>query len=263
VNWLLDNWKTLFDGVAGAALLGIIGYLLKRWIEPKGPPSGLTAQGAKVSESPVASGTGNIQRVNSPNIYINPPNAAIQKPQAAEPKTVKPPHLLSAGLTRTVPILRTKEDKFYVHHDGRPAVLARFNNEPNEAGKGKQVTAKARIVYFDDNGEELCRLNDGCWLEERLNAKRFDYDESHELMLCSVIEGVLHAFTNVRVEENIYAEEDPGSDIWPVLRFTSGTVDVRLTNKYTGEVLNHSIYTLTIDPLKATLQTAAIIPERI
>jgi hypothetical protein len=252
VNWLLDNWKTLFSGVAGAALLGIIGYLLKHWFERKEPDSGLTAQGAKVSESPVASGTGNVQRVNSPDIYhINSPNVVIPKPHAEEPKPVKAPQRLSTGLIRTVPIRPTREDKFYAASNGTPAVLARFTNEPNESGKGVRVTAKARIVYCDDNGEELCRLNDGCWLEERLNSKNFDYDESHELMLCAVIDGVLHAFTNVRTQEN-YLD---GTGSVEIPRFTSGSVDVRLTNKYTGDVLNHSIYTLTAYPLKATLKT--------
>jgi hypothetical protein len=245
-------WEWVFSGV-GVLALGLI----IEWVRRRSHGDGITAQGAKVSESPVASGTGNIQRVNSPNIYnINPPNAVIPKPHAEDPKAVKSPQRLSTGLTRTVPIRPTGDDTFAVASKGASAVLARFTNEPNEAGKGVRVTAKARIIYFDDNGAELCRLNDGCWLEERLNAKTFDYDESHELMLCFVNEGVLNAFTNVRVQENIYAEEDPGTGAIPIPGFTTtGTVDVRLSNKYTGEVLNHSIYTLTTDPLKAMLKT--------
>jgi hypothetical protein len=247
MNW----WEWVFSGV-GVFGLGLIIEWLRRRSHSSRHDAAIAAQGAKVSESPVASGTGNVQRVNSPDIYhINSPNVVIPKPHAEEPKPVKAPQRLSTGLIRIVPIRPTREDKFYAASNGTPAVLARFTNEPNESGKGVRVTAKARIVYCDDNGEELCRLNDGCWLEERLNSKNFDYDESHELMLCAVIDGVLHAFTNVRTQEN-YLD---GTGSVEIPRFTSGSVDVRLTNKYTGDVLNHSIYTLTAYPLKATLKT--------
>ena len=265
MNWLIAHQQELIIGILASAIVAVAGYLLNLWFGSKRQPDGaaLTVQGAKVSKSPVASGRGNVQRVNSPNTniyHINSPTTTPTKPQAAEPKpvktqAVKTPQRLSTGLTRTVPVLVTQEEEMYEHQKGTPAVLVRFNNEPNEAGQSEHLTAKARIIYFDANGAELCRLNDGCWLEERLNAKTFDYDESHELMLCAVNDGVLHAFTNKRVQENMYAEDDPGMDMVPVHGFTSGTVDVRLSNKYTGEVLNHSIYTLTIDPLKATLKT--------
>jgi hypothetical protein len=256
VNWLLDNWKILFSGVAGTAAVALIGYLLKRLWEPKPQPSGLNAQGAKVLESPVASGTGNVQRVNSPDIYhIGSTQPVIPQPRSLEPKAAKPPKRLTTGLTRTLPVSVAQDDRFNVDVDGRPAVLAQFTNEPDEEGQNMQVTAKARVVYYDENDKELCRVNDGCWLRERLNTKTFGYDESHELILCSVLDGVLQAFTNVRTEENYYAEVDEGGDCLAIPGFTAGTVDVRLTNKYTGAVLNHSKYTLTIDPLKATLKT--------
>jgi hypothetical protein len=255
----LDNWKILFSGVAGTAVVAVIGYLLRRLIARTAEPSGqVTAQGGKVSDSPVASGTGNIQRVNSPTtIYnVSSPLPVIPEPRSPEPKPVKPPKRLTTGLTRTVSISIDLDDRFNADRDGRPAVLAQFTNEPDEAGQNMQVTAKARIVYFDENEVELCRINDGCWLQERLNSKSFDYDESHELILGTVVDDVLHAVKNVRTQENYYAEQDDGADGVAIPGFTSGTVDVRLTNKDTGAVLNHTKYVLTTDPLKATLKTA-------
>jgi Na+/alanine symporter len=72
MNWLFNNWQILFGGIAGTAVVALIGWGLKRLFDSNKEPSGqLTAQGATVSDSPVASGTGNSQRVNSPtNIFM-------------------------------------------------------------------------------------------------------------------------------------------------------------------------------------------------
>jgi len=64
----------LFDGVGGAALLALIGFLVNRFrSKEKRTPAGaaLTAQGAKVENSPVASGSGITQTINSPTTTVN------------------------------------------------------------------------------------------------------------------------------------------------------------------------------------------------
>jgi hypothetical protein len=68
MNWLSENYKWLFDGVAGAAALSLIGYFIHRFSQPKGQNgnAALNAQGAKVTNSPVASGSNITQTVNSP-----------------------------------------------------------------------------------------------------------------------------------------------------------------------------------------------------
>jgi hypothetical protein len=78
MNWLFNNWQILFGGIAGTAVVALIGWGLKRLFDSNKEPSGqLTAQGTTVSDSPVASGTGNSQRVNSPtNIFMGLPAAA-------------------------------------------------------------------------------------------------------------------------------------------------------------------------------------------
>jgi hypothetical protein len=262
VNWLSDNWKVLFDGVGGAALVALVGYALKRMRERNGeqPPS-LNAQGSKVLDSPVSGGTGNVQRVNSPDYYFGaaPPVATppvATPPVKVEPKPRKPQKRLTTGLTRVVPLSVNQDSVLCVDSKGgSPVILAQFMNEPDEAGQNEEVTAKVRIVYYDENGKEVGRVNDGCWLQERLNNKHFGYDESHELLLGTVFNGVFHSFVNKRSQENYYAEVDEGGDCVAIPDFQSGTVDVRLTNKYTGAVLNQSKYLVTANPLKATLQT--------
>ncbi len=59
MSWLSENYKWLFDGVAGAAVIAFIGYVVHRLLGSQDRQQGaaaLTAQGAKVTNSPVASG---------------------------------------------------------------------------------------------------------------------------------------------------------------------------------------------------------------
>jgi hypothetical protein len=84
VSWLSDNYKWLFDGFAGAAAVALVGYVVQRLFKPKPEPAAqetsLTAQGSKVTNSPVASGTGITQNVNSPTIHLNLSEPVKPKP---------------------------------------------------------------------------------------------------------------------------------------------------------------------------------------
>src|ERR1700674_2147049 len=85
MNWLSENYKWLFDGVAGAAALSLIGYFIHRFTKSKGQNgnAALNAQGAKVTNSPVASGSNITQTVNSPttiNLALGEPTIAPRSP---------------------------------------------------------------------------------------------------------------------------------------------------------------------------------------
>jgi hypothetical protein len=77
VKWFAENYKWLFDGVGGAAVLAIIGYMIHRYRRSGGRKGSavLTAQSAKVVNSPVASGSGITQTINSPTINLSLPEA--------------------------------------------------------------------------------------------------------------------------------------------------------------------------------------------
>jgi hypothetical protein len=63
MNW----WEWVFSGIG----VLIIGFFLERWRRSSQRKAILTAQGAKVTNSPVASGSGIIQTVNSPVVTVN------------------------------------------------------------------------------------------------------------------------------------------------------------------------------------------------
>jgi hypothetical protein len=76
--WLSENYKWLFDGVGGAAVLAAIGYAIHRFRRSRHRQgsAALTAQGANVVNSPVASGSGITQTINSPTINLSLPEVS-------------------------------------------------------------------------------------------------------------------------------------------------------------------------------------------
>lgn len=67
MNSLSENYKWLFDGVGGAAVIAAIGYIVHRFLRsPNRGDAVLTAEGSNVNSSPVASGSGINQTINSP-----------------------------------------------------------------------------------------------------------------------------------------------------------------------------------------------------
>lgn len=98
MQWLSD-YKWLFDGVAGAAAIAILGYFFRKWWsrsrDQQDQQSILTAQGAKVANSPVASGSNNTQTVHAPTIHAHtvhyghdPSSPAVSPAQNAIPSAI-------------------------------------------------------------------------------------------------------------------------------------------------------------------------------
>jgi hypothetical protein len=135
VNWFSNNWKLLFEGVGGTAAVAIIGYVCKLlfWPQSSGQDANLTAQGARVSDSPVASGSDIIQTVGGTHHHHYPP-AVVSQPPAIElePAPERPrPNLRMAGGKKI--LVRTGLDGvFYQSEVGRAqgeAVVAHVTND--------------------------------------------------------------------------------------------------------------------------------------
>jgi hypothetical protein len=41
MKWLADNYKWLFDGIGALVIIGVVGYLLRRFMRAAGPASHL------------------------------------------------------------------------------------------------------------------------------------------------------------------------------------------------------------------------------
>ncbi len=78
MNW----WEWVFSGI-GALILGLFLEWLRKRSRPSSQEATLTAQGARVSDSPVAAGSGIIQNINSPTtvVHLHPERTASARPR--------------------------------------------------------------------------------------------------------------------------------------------------------------------------------------
>jgi len=79
VNWLSGNYKWLFDGFAGASVIALVGWLLKTARRSQ-PQTGTKIGNSRVTGSAVATGSHNLQNVNSHNINVTLPVLASGAP---------------------------------------------------------------------------------------------------------------------------------------------------------------------------------------
>jgi hypothetical protein len=175
VNWLSDNWRLLFDGVGGTAVVTFIGYLCKQWWESRHRPSGegatLMAERATVSDSPVASGSGNTQNINSPTtINVSLPHPSpVQAATALQPQP-KPRHNIEFIEAKSVQAHSgVKDGKIHESPQGLGEFhvgVVCFRNEPVVGKRVQEPTLKSHIIYKGKNGEEITDVPRGVWLGE-------------------------------------------------------------------------------------------------
>lgn len=187
MRWVSENYKWLFDGIAGAAVIAVIGFLVHRFLGPKDQQQAATlaAQGAKVTHSPVASGYGISQVVNSPTVNVSIPSPTTPVPQEEKEQ----PPCLSFVQARSVLL---HQSNIGVWHEASSnlgqahrGLVAQFRNRPNTVGqqapKARSVTASL-IFKSHDSPEEL-HINHAVWLGRYEHFTSFQSGETHQLLL--------------------------------------------------------------------------------
>jgi hypothetical protein len=194
VNWLSDNWKLLFDGVGGAAAVAIIGYVCKRWLWPQPPEQGanLTAQGASVHESPVASGSGITQTIGDTHNHFYP-LASAAAVESTPPSPPPQPRLdESASLTplpaREVLVHLDRGTLYEASTDlesARKAVALPFKNvsKPTRQQTPRASSVTASLTFKNADASDGPRINHGVWLGRFQYATTFDSGATHELLI--------------------------------------------------------------------------------
>lgn len=241
MNWLVAHQQELFVGILTSALVAIAGYLLHKWFGSKQKPdtAALTAQGAKVTDSPVASGFGHNQNVNAPVFNVNighadPPTPAA-KPAATPLKYVEP--LPNVKCVRAeVACLQEHIGGALFEEEGQPnALLIRFANEARQNAPNLTARLKAVLIYRYGQTEVDVA---GSWLSEGSDVSEFAPDSRrHKLIAGVLVDGQFGAITGrkfVAHRRNWYM-----SDRLDLKGFKEGTLVVQLTDITRG---NHFLY---------------------
>jgi hypothetical protein len=111
--------------------------------------------------------------------FLSEQESDLQRVQIASPKPKIT--LIKDSGKRVYLNARTDTYTFFAASSGNPAVVARFRNEAETSVPVKGV--RARIVYFDANGEERGNVSHGAWLDEPYNYTDFAVGGERTLVL--------------------------------------------------------------------------------
>jgi hypothetical protein len=257
MNW----WEWVFSGI-GVLILGLLLEWWRRRSRPSGDDAALTAQGAKVSDSPVASGSGITQVVTATHHHYYGQTEAAAETQSAAP-TPPPPELVRipreeaspssrviVTATRVIYVTQTGQSKW---SEGRPnfdyeAIVIQFTNEAAPGYRNSQPLLRPSLVYSDEQNNELLRITGG-WVNEETDLAHFRLEESHNLLVGVLLGGQLTGFEYTRTPSA------GGGEYCHMIRrtlqgFRQGTVRVRLTDIHSRTLLYEGYYDIAINPLR-------------
>jgi len=185
MNW----WEWVFSGVGVLGLGWLVEWLTKR-SRSSGHEAAITAQGARVSDSPVASGSDIIQTVGGTHHHhYTPPPPAIELKPVPEPQR-------RADESASLSPLCAQE--VYLYQDsgvwlmasanfdtaGRAIVLP-FKNVPNPPGQRtpRANAVSSRLVFKNAHNSDEMHVNHGVWLGQFKYAATFNSGVTHELLV--------------------------------------------------------------------------------
>ena len=222
MHWLADNYKWLFDGIGALVIIGVVGYLLRRFMRAAERASHLEqperqekTDGSKADlteDSQVQS-----ERFN-PNIRMTGTGVASVSERGR-------------GVW--------KEDV----QGTEQAILIQFTDEARPEVPNVGGLVKAALVYKNDQAEVLRII--GSWLDASGDHTEFRVDESHKLMV-----GIQYAQMFIVIgRRHVYEQGRFTIEIEPHDLPVFQTVRVKLTNANTGDFLYEGEFRVTLNPL--------------
>ena len=220
MRWLADNYKWLFDGIGVLVIIGVVGYLLRRF-----------------------------RRAAEPAYHLVQPRQEKTAGRAelrAEDSQVQPekfnPNIRMTG-TGVASVSERGRGVWKEDVQGtEQAILIQFTNEARAVVRNVEGLVKAALVY--KNEAEVLRII-GSWLDASGDHTEFRVDESHKLMV-----GILYGHALVAIgRRHVYEQGRFTIEIEPHDLPVFQTVGVKLTNANTGDFLYEGQFRVMLDPL--------------
>ena len=227
--------------------LGLLIEWLRRRSHSAETDAAITAQGARVSDSPVASGSGITQTIGDTHHHHYPPVAA-PPPQVSkqQPASELSPNIEYVGCKeKPVFISPFARDGFCdprtadEYDKSVQAFVLRFENKPLPDRKiSRAMNVVAKVRFQSENRVTERRLNYGVWLNSPCVSESFGIGDTCELVLMCAVENQLLSFEDRRTEGHsfydgfTYFEEGDVEGL--------GIVEVTLIDKNTQATLKRT-----------------------
>jgi len=250
-------WEWVFSGI-GVLALGLFIDWLRRRLRSSGRGATLTAQGARVSDSPVASGSGITQNISETHHYHYGP-IATQPTPTAQPATEPRKYIEPIPNVRYIgaePVL-LQEERMYggglFEADGSPnALIIRFANEVRQNPPNLTARVKAVLIYrWGQNEIDVA----GNWLSEASDVSEFAPDSRrHKLIAGVMVNGQFGTITGQKIvthRRTWYL-----SDRLDLKDFKDGILVVQLTDVMRGtHLLYNGEFVISANPLSISPKT--------
>jgi hypothetical protein len=251
MNW----WEWVFSGIGvSIPVLFLASWLRrKRGSRASGHEAAVTAQGGKVSDSPVASGSGITQTVMATHHHYYPPvETSSASPPSSElirgPEEAPPSSKIIVTATPVIGVFQAGRSEWSDGNSEYQALVIQFTNEAAQWGyQNSEPIVRPSLVYSDEQNKELLRITGG-WINTESDVAAFRLEESHKLLVGILLGGQLAAFEYIRTPA-------PGrGDYINMVRrsladFLLGTVRVRLTGISSKTLLYEGYFDIGINPL--------------
>ena len=255
MTWLIAHQQELFIGVLTSAAVAIAGYFLHRWFGPRQQPTGaaLTAQGARVSDSPVASGSGITQTIGDTH-HHHYPSAVVPPTPVANPAVV--PFIYVEPLPNVgyigadVISLQINTLGALVENGSlQNAIAIRFSNDARQDAQNLSARIKAVLIYRIAGNE----IDDvaGAWIGEGEVAEFSPDSRRHKLVVGMVSRGGFNIVTKEKLAR--YRSDYYIPQYKMLQNFQSGTVLVQLTDFTRGRLLYEGEFEIGMNPLRISL----------
>ncbi len=221
MKWLADNYKWLFDGIGALVIIGVVGYLLRRFMRAAEPTYHLVQPRLEKTDS---------------EAELRAEDSQVQ------PERFNPNIRLTGG--GVAPVSERGHGVWKEDIQGtEQAILIQFTNEARPGGRNIGGLVKAELVYKNDQAEVLRII--GSWLDASGDHTEFRVDESHKLTVGIQFAQMFKVIGRRHVyEQGRFTIEIEPHDL-PVFQ----TVRVKLTNANTGDFLCEGEFRVTLDPL--------------
>jgi hypothetical protein len=251
MNW----WEWVFSGI-GVLILGLLLEWWRRRSHQSGHDATLTAQGAKVSDSPVASGSGITQVVMETHdihhhypLATPPPTAPTTQSEPVHvPQESTPSSKIIVTATRVLGVIQVGRSKWSDGNSDYEAIVIQFRNEAAPSGgQNSQPMVRPSLVYSDEQNNELLHITGG-WINGETDLAYFRLEQSHKLLVGVLIGDRLEAFeyTRTPVVGGEYCEMVRR----PLRGFQQGIVRVRLIDTQSRTLLYEGYFDIGINPLR-------------